>query len=555
MTAANTSQPASPVRRTDGACSLVRFVTEAEEQCDACGVMCMDNEIVWACEACSFMNCKECGPHRRYGLCPRSELQPAHDEVESAALRPPGPLQALCTWNREQVNAGCGATCGTCHTGKKRGSRMDRCSSCRQWSCSAHPKDERKQCAALAPTSAGPSSQMTLERAWGEAAEAPPAGQPAEDDSSADTLARALATLAAEPAPRTLLWVPRSMEGRVADIAIECFSMVLAAHAAVEEDRELPEAAVHAHLLLRALPELLLRAPTGAAMRDKAAVTVSADLKLAAVIRARLDRAELADWLGLARDALDDRAAASNSDAGPGRDAAHGDRGASDSAAAFAATAQLVAGKVRSGCVKSALQILDGFGKAAPTESTWDKITALVAAPAPAGEQDATAAAAVAALHQRMGARAPCRVRTVRRRTRVLRAGAEPGPSGWRNSHISMVVRRPQGAECLARWTRLWAQCSLPAACACLWTQAIIIPLNKDAEGDGVRPIALGEALLKLAEAITVDETAVGLRNYLEPTQTAVRTPGGAEIVAHTVRSWTQDHPDHMLVQVDLKNA
>ena len=226
--------------------------------------------------------------------------------------------------------------------------------------------DEQTQCAALAPAAAGPSSQLTLESVWGGATAAAPSSFPADDGSDVDTLGSALAALVAEPAPRTLLWVPRSLEGRVADIAIACFSMVLAAHAAVEEAWEPPEAAEQAHLLLRALPELLLRAPTGAAMRDKAAVTVSADLKLAAVIRARLDRAELADWFGLARDALDDRAAASDADPGPGRDAAHGDIGATDSAAAFAAIPQLVAGKVRSGCVKSALRILDGFGKPQP---------------------------------------------------------------------------------------------------------------------------------------------------------------------------------------------
>ena len=63
------------------------------------------------------------------------------------------------------------------------------------------------------------------------------------------------------------------------------------------------------------------------------------------------------------------------------------------------------------------------------------------------------------------------------------------------------------------------------------------VPLNKDSTGEGVRPIALGEALLKLAEAVAVDESAVQLRAYLEPAQVAMRTPGGAELVAHLIRT------------------
>ena len=63
----------------------------------------------------------------------------------------------------------------------------------------------------------------------------PQTGSAAAGGDTAHTLPSILAELAAEPAPRTLLWVPRSMEGRVADIAIQCFSMVLAALAAVEE--------------------------------------------------------------------------------------------------------------------------------------------------------------------------------------------------------------------------------------------------------------------------------------------------------------------------------
>ena len=157
------------------------------------------------------------------------------------------------------------------------------------------------------------------------------------------------------------------------------------------------EAAHQANLLLRALPELLLRVPPEHGARSRNAAAVSADLRLAAVLRARIDRAELQDWTTLATEALADRQDARGECAG--REAMAPDTGAVDSPAAFAATAQLVAGKVHSGCVKSALQILTGNGKALSNESTWIKIAALVAESAPLGEDQATREAVAAPGH------------------------------------------------------------------------------------------------------------------------------------------------------------
>ena len=144
-----------------------------------------------------------------------------------------------------------------------------------------------------------------------------------------------------------------------------------------------------------------------------------------------------------------------------------------------------------------------------------------------AGETKELADAVAVARTQR-APRAPCRVQTTKRKVRVLRAGAEPGPSGWRNSHISLMARRPDGPECLTEWIRMWAQSTVPVDCAAQLTQAVNMPLNKDSTWEGVRPIALGEALLKLAEAVAVDESAVQLHAYLAPAPVVVRTPGGS---------------------------
>eukprot|EP00974_Lingulodinium_polyedra_P110455 10682608-Lingulodinium_polyedra.AAC.1 len=55
-------------------------------------------------------------------------------------------------------------------------------------------------------------------------------------------------------------------------------------------------------------------------------------------------------------------------------------------------------------------------------------------------------------------------MRATRRRVRVLRAAAEPGPSGGRNSHIQIVADAPGGAEALTVWCQLWIEGAMGTA-------------------------------------------------------------------------------------------
>ena len=101
------------------------------------------------------------------------------------------------------------------------------------------------------------------------------------------------------------------------------------------------------------------------------------------------------------------------------------------------------------------MQILTGEGKAPSDERTLAMGTALVGEAAPPAEIAATAAAVDSALRLRH-ASTTCKVRTVKRKGRTLRAGAEPGPSGWRNSHLQAMLRRAGGPEAVATWCRQW---------------------------------------------------------------------------------------------------
>ena len=88
---------------------------------------------------------------------------------------------------------------------------------------------------------------------------------------------------------------------------------------------------------------------------------------------------------------------------------------------------------------------------------------------------------------------------------------------------------------------------------AALWSSVCLVPLDKG--GGKVRPIALGEALPKLAQAVLLDTMEKQLRASFEPHQLSVRTPGGAEILARTLRSWMALPDDRNILQIDLHNA
>ena len=70
-----------------------------------------------------------------------------------------------------------------------------------------------------------------------------------------------------------------------------------------------------------------------------------------------------------------------------------------------------------------------------------------------------------------------------------------------------------------------------------------------------LRPIALTEALIKLAESAVVDAVFPTLREHFSGRQFSVREPAGAELVVGAVRQATWLKPEHAVVATDLSNA
>ena len=104
----------------------------------------------------------------------------------------------------------------------------------------------------------------------------------------------------------------------------------------------------------------------------------------------------------------------------------------------------------------------------------------------------------------------------VKRRIRVLKAGAAPGPKGLRNNHIRAIAAAG-GLRAIARWIAAWTKGKQGHQEMKAWNAALIVPLDRD--GTRVRPIALTEALVKLAQgALMMERIHRKLRMNAEPT-------------------------------------
>ena len=85
---------------------------------------------------------------------------------------------------------------------------------------------------------------------------------------------------------------------------------------------------------------------------------------------------------------------------------------------------------------------------------------------------------------------------------------------------------------------------------------ARLIALSKS-EGDGLRPIAMGLTLRRLAGKIMMKKLRPDCRQLLSPQQLGVGVTRGAEIAVHALRRYVRsnDNMDKVVLKLDLENS
>ena len=124
-----------------------------------------------------------------------------------------------------------------------------------------------------------------------------------------------------------------------------------------------------------------------------------------------------------------------------------------------------------------------------------------------------------------------------------------------RPCHLLEMCRcaeRPRLLEALASFCSALANNSLSSECMQLLTTARLVAVAKPNEG--VRPIAVGETLRRLAAKCVHEATLGAVFGYLLPLQVGVKMPNTA--VARKVKARHQEaHIDEAIMQIDIRNA
>jgi len=146
----------------------------------------------------------------------------------------------------------------------------------------------------------------------------------------------------------------------------------------------------------------------------------------------------------------------------------------------------------------------------------------------------------------------------VRKALQSFPAGSSGGPDGLRPQHVKdMVNCREAGTELLTALTAfvnmlLAGQC--PRQIAPIFFGGRLIALDK--KSGGIRPIAIGLTLRRLAAKCANTVGVAHLTSYFTPRQLGVGIPGGCEAAIHSARRFLQSMPvGHVMVKLDFTNA
>jgi len=146
----------------------------------------------------------------------------------------------------------------------------------------------------------------------------------------------------------------------------------------------------------------------------------------------------------------------------------------------------------------------------------------------------------------------------VRRAVLSFPAGSAAGPDGLRPQHIrDMLLCREAGAEFLSALTdfvNLVIAGLCPSNVAPILFGGRLLALSK--KTGGIRPIAIGFTLRRLASKCANSFGTKKLASFFYPHQLGVGTPGGCEAAVHSARRYLEALPQgHVLVKLDFTNA
>jgi hypothetical protein len=359
-----------------------------------------------------------------------------------------------------------------------------------------------------------------------------------------DGLLRALRAVPEVAPVVTLMHCPKGMARRFAKVFAGVMQDVFTSIDRRESNDELEAKA----RTLRLVSLLVLAAPEN---EPDTVDGAGANNRTRKEVRRRIQWAEAGRWNDLAAEL-----------AGRCADiAALPDRGTAAQTSSEPRVLEQACAKVRGNCCRAAAQLLARPPPLPPSEATATATLKLFKTAPPVlapGLRDAAAPPADDAPTMVL------RPRKVIDRIHRMRSGAQPGGSGMRPGHIKSLLLAPNGAELALQWCRRWIECALPTPVVGPFLSLVARPLDK---GEGkVRPIVLGEVLVKMAMGAAIDE----VRDRLDDLFTAevpdlagrglmvqlgmAQADGVGQFLQHA-KFLQRAYPWRALVTMDVKNA
>ena len=131
------------------------------------------------------------------------------------------------------------------------------------------------------------------------------------------------------------------------------------------------------------------------------------------------------------------------------------------------------------------------------------------------------------------------------------------GPSGWTFSMLTkMMEEQPHTANEVLAIVRDIIHGNVTGDVLKTLRTARLLAFKKDPAGVGLRPIAVGEVLVRIAAGIMVNACKAGINAFLSPSQFgSPGRAGGAEAGVHFARSYLRKRLKEILILLDVKNA
>lgn len=192
------------------------------------------------------------------------------------------------------------------------------------------------------------------------------------------------------------------------------------------------------------------------------------------------------------------------------------------------------------GSVSRASKSLEALPMAEPTPATLAALRDLHPAAAPPTVPATTAAPVTVTLEM------------LRNVLKALPRGSAPGPSGWTYEHIKAATNGMDSAlEVTLHVINAIVSGALPHVPALLDSK--LIGIEKPG-GCGLRPIAIGEAWMRLAGLCAMAACPDAGRT-LAPLQLGVGVSGGSHIIGHAISAGIAADPECVTIQLDWRNA